>query len=226
MLCEQVGFTWMQANAVARTPRISHTNSVSPKWPRRWLSGTAPLWRDLDRQYIVFTLALLARFATSRGDVARAGRLWGAIETEDARPVGQWEPDREEFAAAIVRRGRALRSRTLRRSSVVARRSGSICTRGKKTNPFGRLGEVSTRATTRRHWDNFFVASPPPPRRGSRRAQELAHRPRRAGPARRACRGGCGAAWAHPHRSRGGLRRRRHRSQLRLSPSSARSVSQ
>ena len=51
---------------------------------------------------------LHARFArTRRGDAAsleRAGRLWGAIEIEEARgPVGQWETEREDYATPVLR---------------------------------------------------------------------------------------------------------------------------
>jgi hypothetical protein len=45
----------------------------------------------------------LARFAASRGDADRAGRLWGAVESEEERrPVGQWEQEREGYAAPIL----------------------------------------------------------------------------------------------------------------------------
>ena len=44
----------------------------------------------------------------SGGDVARAGRLWGAIEAEESRaPLGNWDQMRDEYAAAIVTSGDA-----------------------------------------------------------------------------------------------------------------------
>ena len=41
--------------------------------------------------------------AAQRGDAERAGRLWGAIESEDtSRPVRQWESRREELQALVL----------------------------------------------------------------------------------------------------------------------------
>ena len=51
----------------------------------------------------VYALALLARLAGAAGQAERAGRLWGAIEAEEARgPVGYWEGDRERIASTVV----------------------------------------------------------------------------------------------------------------------------
>jgi len=36
-------------------------------------------------------------------DEERAGLFWGAVEAEEARgPIGQWELEREEYAAKVV----------------------------------------------------------------------------------------------------------------------------
>ena len=51
-------------------------------------------------------MAFLAKLAAARGDLVRAGRLWGAIEAEAVRsPLGNWEQERDEYAAAIVAPG-------------------------------------------------------------------------------------------------------------------------
>ena len=84
-----------------------------------------------DRQMTIYLLALVARCSAARGDAERAGRLWGAIETEEARgPVGQWETERESYAAPVLRtagaefeRGRAL-GRTLSLDEVVEQAAG------------------------------------------------------------------------------------------------------
>jgi len=56
-----------------------------------------------DRQFTIYALALLARRASAAGQAARAGRLWGAIEAEEAQgPVGFWERERDEIAATVV----------------------------------------------------------------------------------------------------------------------------
>ena len=94
-------------------------------WESGQLSGAAELERkrgDLDaaeghalrslelslglgaRRGVVFTAAKLAIIAAERGDAEQAGRLWGAIESEQAsRPVPQWENRREELEALVFR---------------------------------------------------------------------------------------------------------------------------
>jgi tetratricopeptide (TPR) repeat protein len=56
------------------------------------------------RQNILYTAAELAIIAALRGDARRAGRLWGAVESESsAGPVGSWEQEVDEFAALVLR---------------------------------------------------------------------------------------------------------------------------
>jgi hypothetical protein len=51
----------------------------------------------------VLTAAKLAVIAAERGDDERAGRLWGAIESEQtSRPVREWENQREELEALVL----------------------------------------------------------------------------------------------------------------------------
>jgi tetratricopeptide (TPR) repeat protein len=57
-----------------------------------------------DRRRAVLTAAKLAVIAAERLDAERAGRLWGAIESEQAsRPFRQWENRREELEALVLR---------------------------------------------------------------------------------------------------------------------------
>ena len=56
-----------------------------------------------DRQLIVYLLAILAATAGMQGRLKNAGTIWGAVETEEARaPVGQWEGEREDYAARVL----------------------------------------------------------------------------------------------------------------------------
>jgi tetratricopeptide (TPR) repeat protein len=56
------------------------------------------------RQNILYTAAELAIIAAARGDAARAGRLWGAVESEaDAGPVGAWDDEVVELERLILR---------------------------------------------------------------------------------------------------------------------------
>lgn len=55
-----------------------------------------------DRPGRVFGVGLLARVAAERGELERAGRLWGAIEHEDAgAPLGGWRRHRQTCEARI-----------------------------------------------------------------------------------------------------------------------------
>jgi hypothetical protein len=57
-----------------------------------------------DRRLMVFAGSELAVIAAARDDGARAGLLWGAVESEvDAHAVGQWESVRDELEALIRR---------------------------------------------------------------------------------------------------------------------------
>ena len=56
-----------------------------------------------DRQTTVFVLAMLARIAGESGDPARAGRLWGAIESaERGERMDAWERERATHAAPVL----------------------------------------------------------------------------------------------------------------------------
>jgi predicted ATPase/DNA-binding SARP family transcriptional activator len=56
-----------------------------------------------DRIAMTYELAVLALAARAGGDDKRAGRLWGAIEAEEARAfLGQWPADREDYATRIL----------------------------------------------------------------------------------------------------------------------------
>jgi hypothetical protein len=56
-----------------------------------------------DRRRALLTAAKLAVIAAERGDAEQAGRLWGAIESEQiSRPVRQWENDRERLEAVVL----------------------------------------------------------------------------------------------------------------------------
>jgi hypothetical protein len=56
-----------------------------------------------DRMRSVYLAALLARIEAEEGRAETAGVLWGAVEAEERRaPVGQWEDEREAYAAPVL----------------------------------------------------------------------------------------------------------------------------
>jgi predicted ATPase/class 3 adenylate cyclase len=101
--CEEVGFTWMQAIAVHAVAdaadQLGHTELARKRAPE-----ALRLCRECDdRQLTLYALALLARLAAKAGQADRAGRVWGAIETEESRgPVGHWEDERDHELASTT----------------------------------------------------------------------------------------------------------------------------
>ncbi|HEV8573157.1 MAG TPA: hypothetical protein VGR43_00470, partial [Dehalococcoidia bacterium] len=101
-LAGQVGFRWYQAMVLLSL--ADHTCALGRREDaERWAHQSLVLGHRIgERQVTVYSLALLARAAAGRGEVVRAGRLWGAIEREKQRgPIGQWEGEREEYAGAV-----------------------------------------------------------------------------------------------------------------------------
>ena len=101
--CTEAGHTWMQAFAVSAAAELADELG-RPDLAEERARDAVRLSREVgDRQLTVYALALSARLARAAGRSERAGRLWGAIEAEEARgPVGRWERDREQIAASVV----------------------------------------------------------------------------------------------------------------------------
>ena len=101
--CEEIGFTWMQASAArSAAATADELGRTELAWERA--RDALRLCRECDdRQMTLYALALLARFAGKAGQADRAGRLWGAIETEESRgPVGIWENERDAIASDVA----------------------------------------------------------------------------------------------------------------------------
>jgi predicted ATPase len=101
--CEAIGFTWMQANtAMAIAGLADELGRTELAWQRA--PEALRLCRECDdRQLTLYALALLARLEAKAGRIDRAGRLWGAIETEESRgPVGYWESERDDELASTI----------------------------------------------------------------------------------------------------------------------------
>ena len=105
-MAAEIGFTWWQVGmliafveCLVELRRIDEAEAVA----REELA----LARGIaDRQSTVYGLVQLAWISSVRGDMARAGRLWGAVEAEEARaPVGQWEDEREIYAERVLGAG-------------------------------------------------------------------------------------------------------------------------
>ncbi|HZC28464.1 MAG TPA: hypothetical protein VE269_01900, partial [Gaiellaceae bacterium] len=98
-----VRFTWFQVHALYQVAELSAELGRMEDVERTGLEALRLADQIGDRQMRVYLLALLARAATNTGSGERAGVLWGAVEGEEARaPVGQWEDERDAYAAPVL----------------------------------------------------------------------------------------------------------------------------
>jgi predicted ATPase len=105
-LCEQSGFTWWRVNVLlGLAERLLERRRLVESEERA--RETLPLIGEMnDRLHAVYALALLARLAACEGRPERAGRLWGAIEGQEAQaPIPQWEEERDDYAHHVVTAG-------------------------------------------------------------------------------------------------------------------------
>ena len=121
-IARELGVPWWESGMLAELACLSlHAGRVedAEMHARESLSLAEQLH---DRPGRVLGVGLLAALAAERGEDARAGHLWGAIENEDAvAPLGGWRRHRRTLEARIRRaagqefeRGQAeSRSRTL-----------------------------------------------------------------------------------------------------------------
>jgi hypothetical protein len=104
-LCEQIGFTWIQAAALLDIAELSYDLGRPEVAEARGREGLRLARELVDRSSSINALGLLARFAAEDGDVERAGRLWGAIEAELARgPVGLWRHEEQRLTEVVLAR--------------------------------------------------------------------------------------------------------------------------
>src|SRR3954447_20746871 len=105
-LSGQVGFTWWQVGMLANLAEclLELGRPEEAEAPGR--ESLAHAQAIGDRQSKITAIALLAATAVAQHDPVRAGRLWGALEAEEARgPVGQWETMRPEYAERVLAAG-------------------------------------------------------------------------------------------------------------------------
>jgi tetratricopeptide (TPR) repeat protein len=98
----EVGFSWWQNVMLSGLAEIDLEASDYDA-AEQSASETLRMARRMgERQQTVYCLALLACVASGRGQSARAARLWGALEAEEAKgPVGAWESERAKFRALV-----------------------------------------------------------------------------------------------------------------------------
>ena len=103
-LARESGVPWWENGMVAELAALSlgaNRVDAAEMYAREMLEVAD---RMRDRSGLVFGVGLLACVAAERGDLAHAGRLWGAIETEDAgAPLGGWRRHRGPCEARLRR---------------------------------------------------------------------------------------------------------------------------
>jgi predicted ATPase len=102
-LAGQIGRTWWQARMLTKLADVALADEQYQD-VTRWARQALLLARQIgNRQTIVYALAQLAAAAAAKNDRWRAGRLWGAIEADEARaPIGIWESAREPLASRVL----------------------------------------------------------------------------------------------------------------------------
>ena len=102
-LAAETGFFWWRAHTLYELGEIAVESRNLESAEERLRQALEQAVGIGERQLTIYTLALLARTAAERGAAERAGVLWGAVEAEEQRePVGQWEAERDEYAAPIL----------------------------------------------------------------------------------------------------------------------------
>jgi len=98
------GDRWFEVRASSRLARYSLRRDRPADALEHGRAALAVADEVGDRQSIVFLLATLASAAAASGELAQAGRLWGAIEGEVARggPVGQWDDQRASYERRVL----------------------------------------------------------------------------------------------------------------------------
>jgi predicted ATPase/DNA-binding SARP family transcriptional activator len=101
-LSREVGVLWWEAGMGAELAQLAAKAGRVEEAENRAHASLALAEQLRDRPGCIFGVGLLAVTAAERGELERAGRLWGAIEDEDAgAPLGGWRRHRETCEARI-----------------------------------------------------------------------------------------------------------------------------
>lgn len=103
-LAHDVGWTWWELGQLESVATIELERGNLDAAELHAARAVTLALELRDRQHTIFVASHLAVVTAGRGDMERAGRIWGAIESEEAAGrVGQWESERDEVAARVVR---------------------------------------------------------------------------------------------------------------------------
>ncbi|HEV3480230.1 MAG TPA: adenylate/guanylate cyclase domain-containing protein [Gaiellaceae bacterium] len=101
-IAREVGNHWWESGMLAELAQLSLSDGRIDRGEAQARESLLLANQLRDRPGRVFGVGLLALVAAERGQLDRAGRLWGAIENEDAgAPLGGWRRHRETCRARI-----------------------------------------------------------------------------------------------------------------------------
>jgi predicted ATPase/DNA-binding SARP family transcriptional activator len=102
-LAVATGFVWWRVQMLRSLAELMLDEGNSAK-AESCLREAIPLLKQAnDRYQSIAVLARLASIAAQAGDSERAGRIWGAVEGEEARaPTGAWQTARELYAQPLL----------------------------------------------------------------------------------------------------------------------------
>jgi hypothetical protein len=103
-LAEEVGVHWWRGGVLAELSALALRQDDLPAAERLARESLELADRLGDRSGRIFGVGLLAATAAERGQLGRAGRLWGAIEDQKAfAPLGGWVRHRGDCEARVQR---------------------------------------------------------------------------------------------------------------------------
>jgi predicted ATPase/class 3 adenylate cyclase len=103
VMAAETGFLWWQVGMLTYLCEWSLQRERRDEADQYGREALEVADRIGDRMHGVYLLALLAHSAAEDGQLERAGILWGALEAEEERGlVGQWESERETYAAPVL----------------------------------------------------------------------------------------------------------------------------
>ena len=93
---------WWESGALAELACLSLNAGLLDEGESQARESLEIAVRLRDRPGRIFGVGILARVAAERGQHERAGRLWAAVENEDAgAPLGGWRRHRQACEARI-----------------------------------------------------------------------------------------------------------------------------
>jgi predicted ATPase/class 3 adenylate cyclase len=102
-LAREIGFTWWEVGSLYQLCEWALELGKREDAARLARQALGLARQISERMDSVYLLAILARIAAESGQLERAGFLWGAVEAEEQRgKVGQWEDERETYAAPVL----------------------------------------------------------------------------------------------------------------------------